>query len=154
MGQFTIFGKTISYSGLILPITLLIFSIILIILVKRYSNSIKISTQNNGRINQYLAAVPADRIATVNAIYQNTRKSIGMGMALSVVGGSLGVQRAYLGKRKSAIFMMLFFWTGIPAIVSLFDLTAMPKTVSEYNLTVVHSLYDQIAAPNLDQSNQ
>ena len=136
---------------LILPITLLIFLIFLVILVKRLSDSLKNSAQNNGRINQYLAAVPADRIGTINAIYQNTRKSVGTGLILCLVGGTFGIQRVYLGKRKSAILMLLFFWTGVPIVISLFDMTAMAGTVSEYNLAVVRSLYDQIAAPKLDQ---
>ncbi|MBQ6509602.1 MAG: TM2 domain-containing protein [Flexilinea sp.] len=131
-------------------VTLLIFLVFLIILVKRLSDSISASTQNNGRINQYLAAVPADKIGTVNAVYQNTRKSLGLAMTLSIVGGVFGIQRAYLGKRKSAVLMMLFFWTTIPGIISLFDLTAMPKTVSEFNLSVARSLYDQIASPKID----
>lgn len=131
-------------------VTVFIFLVILIILVKRLSDSIKAAAQNNGRINQYLAAIPADKIGTVNAVYQNTRKSLGLAMALSIVGGILGVQRAYLGKRKSAVLMMLFFWTTIPGIISLFDLMDMPKTVSEFNLTVIRSLYDQIASPKID----
>ena len=131
-------------------VTLIIFFVFIIILVKRLSDSIKISAQNNGRINQYLAAVPAEKIATVNAIYQNTRKSLGLAMTLSIVGGVFGVQRAYLGKRKSAVLMMLFFWTTIPGIISLFDLMDMPKTVSDFNLTVIRSLYDQIASPKID----
>ena len=131
-------------------VTVFIFLVILIILVKRLSDSIKAAAQNNGRINQYLAAIPADKIGTVNAVYQNTRKSLGLAMALSIVGGIFGVQRAYLGKRKSAVLMMLFFWTTIPGIISLFDLMDMPKTVSEFNLTVIRSLYDQIASPKID----
>jgi TM2 domain-containing membrane protein YozV len=131
-------------------VTVIIFLIILIILIKRLSDNMKESAQNNGRINQYLAAVPADKIGTINAVYQNTRKSLGHAMILSVVGGIFGLQRVYLGKRKSAVLMMLFFWTTIPGIISLFDLTAMPKTVSEFNLAVIRSLYDQIASPKID----
>ena len=128
-------------------VSLLIFLIILVILTMRVSNSIKNSAKNNGRINQYLAAVPADKIGTINAIYQNTRKSTGHAMLLCLVGGSFGIQRIYLGKQKSAMAMFLFFWTGIPTIISLFDLAGMPETISDYNLNVIQSLYSQIASP-------
>lgn len=131
-------------------VTLIIFFVFLIIFVKRLSDSIKAAAQNNGRINQYLAAIPADKIGTISAVYQNTRKSLGHAMILSLIGGIFGIQRAYLGKRKSALLMMLFFWTTIPGIISLFDLTDMPKTVSEFNLSVIRSLYDQIASPKID----
>ena len=131
-------------------VTLLIFFAILIFFVKRLSDSIKIAAQNDGRINQYLAAIPQDRIGTISAIYQNTRKSLGTAMVLSIVGGVFGIQRAYLGKRRSAVLMMLFFWTVIPGIISLFDLTTMPKTVSEFNLSVIRSLYEQIVSPKIE----
>ncbi len=130
--------------------TVVIFFVFVVILVKRLSDSMRIGGQNNGRINQYLAAIPQERIGTVNAIYQNTRKSLGVAMILSIVGGPFGFQRAYLGKRKSAVLMMLFFWTLIPEIISLFDLTAMPRTVSEFNLSVISSLYDQIVSPKIE----
>ena len=131
-------------------VSLLIFLVFLIIFVKRLSDSIKIAAQNNGRINQYLAAIPADKIGTVSAIYQNTQKNAGIAMILALVGGIFGIQRIYLGKRKSAVLMMLFFWTTIPGIISFFDLTAMPRTVSEFNLSVIRSLYDQIASPKIE----
>ena len=124
--------------------TLFIFGIVLIALGFRLAQAINANTQNNGLINQYLAAVPADRIATVNAIYQNTRKHLSTAMILAIVGGGLGMHRVYLGKRKSALAMFLFFWTGVPLVIAMFDLVAMPKTVSEYNLVVIRSLYDQL----------
>ena len=124
---------------------LLVFLIIVIILSKKLSDSIKASAQNNGRINQYLAAVPAEQIGTISAVYQNTRTSLGHALILAVVGGTFGLQRAYLGKRRSAALMFVFFWTGIPSIIAIFDIVNMPKTVSEFNLNVVQSLYEQIA---------
>ena len=68
-------------------ITILIFAVFVVIFVKRLSDSMKAAAMNNGRINQYLAAVPADRIGTVNAIYQNTKKSLGNAILISIVGG-------------------------------------------------------------------
>ena len=97
-------------------VSLLILLIFLIILARRISESILASVENNGRINQYLAAVPADRIGTINAVYQNTRKHLSAAMILCIIGGSFGFQRIYLGKKSSAISMFLFFWTGIPSI--------------------------------------
>ncbi len=135
----------------ILGLTIVIFFVIIICLAIRLNHSIQQATLNNGRGNQYLAAVPADRIGTVNAVYQNTRKNLSSALILTLVGGVFGLQRAYLGKRKSAMAMFLFFWTGIPSIISLFDLTDMPRIVSEFNLGVVESLYDQIAAPKLEE---
>ena len=135
----------------VLGLTILILVVIIVFLAIRLNHSIQQATLNNGRSNQYLAAVPADRIGIVNAVYQNTRKDLASAMILTLVGGLFGFQRAYLGKRKSAMAMFLFFWTGIPSTISLFDLTDMPRLVSEFNLGVVESLYDQIAAPKLEE---
>lgn len=141
----------ISLRMLALPIAGVIFLVILVILVKRLADSLKLATQNTGRINQYLAAVPEDRIGIVNAVYLNTKKDLALGLILCLVGGAFGIQRIYIGRRQSALLMLLFFWTGVPSVISLFDMVAMPRLVSEFNLTVVRSLYDQIAAPNLKQ---
>ena len=129
---------------IVLCVSLTIFGIMVIILGVRLSQSITANSQNNGLINQYLAAVPADKIATISAIYQNTRKHLSTAMILAIVGGGFGMHRAYLGKRKSALAMFLFFWTGVPLVIAMFDLVMMPKTVSEYNLVVIRSLYDQL----------
>ena len=139
-------------SALILwGIALGIFLIIVIILAVRLSKSIKIAAENNSRINQYLAAVPPDRIGTINAIYQNSRKSLSGALLITIVGGVFGFQRIYLGKRRSAVVMLLFFWTGIPAVISLFDTVNMPEIISSFNLGVAESLYNQIAAPQIDK---
>ena len=50
----------VSLRMMALPITIVIFLIILVILVKHLADSLKLAAQNTGRINQYLAAVPAD----------------------------------------------------------------------------------------------
>jgi len=142
----------VSLRMMALPITIVIFLIILVILVKHLADSLKLAAQNTGRINQYLAAVPADRIGIVNAVYLNTKKDLAPALILCLVGGTFGIQRIYLGRRRSAVLMLLFFWTGVPAVISLFDMVAMPRTVSEFNLKVVRSLYDQIAAPDLKQN--
>lgn len=132
-------------------ITFLIFFVFVVILAIRISGSIKTAAQDNSQINQYLAAVPPEKIGTVNAVYQNTRKNLALALILCLVGGTFGIQRIYLGRRRSALLMFLFFWTGIPAVISLFDLANMPLIISTFNLSVIESLYNQIAAPKLEK---
>lgn len=144
-----LFNMTPKGTVIVWIVTLIIFFIFVAVLAIRISKSIQAAATNNGRINQYLAAVPADRIGTINAIYQNSRLHLSSAMILCIVGGIFGFQRIYLGKRKSALAMFLLFWTGIPTVISLFDLANMPTTVSEFNLGVMISLYDQIAAPKV-----
>ena len=143
------FNMTPKGSIILLTVTLAIFLAFLITFSIRISHSIKDGALNNGKINQYLAAVPADQIGTINAIYQNTRKHLSSAIILAIVGGIFGFQRIYLGKRKSAMAMLIFFWTGIPTIISLFDIVNMPRTISEFNLGVIESLYNQLAKPEI-----
>ncbi|MGL6229379.1 MAG: NINE protein [Culicoidibacterales bacterium] len=35
--------------------------------------------------------------------------------------GGFGIHKFYLGKTVQAIFMLLFFWTGIPAIIAFVE---------------------------------
>lgn len=143
------FNMTPKGSIILLSVSLAIFLAFLITFSIRISHSIKDGALNNGKINQYLAAVPADQIGTINAIYQNTRKHLSSAIILAIVGGIFGFQRIYLGKRKSAMAMLIFFWTGIPTIISLFDIVNMPRTISEFNLGVIESLYNQLAKPEI-----
>ena len=52
--------------------------------------------------------------------------------------GFIGVHRFYAGKIGSGILFVLFFFTGIPALISIFDLiSALSKPSDEFgNITV------------------
>ena len=127
----------------IIGIFLLICIILFIILLVRLSKSMTAAAEENARINQMLAAIPADKIGTVNALYSNARKELGIALAIVFFMGSIGVHKIYLGRKKAAILFMIFALTGIPAIISFFDAMNMPKTISEYNLNVMTTLYNQ-----------
>ena len=139
-----------SGTAVVLGITLLIMLVFIIIFAVRLQRAMTEAEENNAKINQYIAALPSDKLGIVMAIYNNTRKEVGFGVGLSLIGGLFAAQRIYLGRTKSAVFSVIFFWTGIPAIITVFDLMNMPKTVSEYNLGVIQSLYNQLAAPKID----
>ncbi len=137
-------------TAVILGISLLIMLALIIIFAVRLQRSMTEAAENNAKINQYIAALPPDKLAIVMAIYNATRKELGFGVVLCLIGGLFAAQNIYLGRTKSAVFSVIFFWTGIPTIITLFDLMNMPKTVSEYNLGVIQSLYNQLAAPKID----
>lgn len=40
---------------------------------------------------------------------------------LALVVGGLGIHKFYLGKTKQGILFLLFFWTGIPAIIGFIE---------------------------------
>lgn len=39
--------------------------------------------------------------------------------------GAFGIHKFYLGENTAGILYLIFFWTGIPAILSIFDLIAL-----------------------------
>jgi len=132
-------GNALTIIGIVLLICLILF----IILLVRLSKSMTAAAEENARINQMLAAIPADRIGTVNALYSSAKKELGIALVLVFFMGSFGVHKIYLGRKKAAILFMIFVLTGIPAIISYFDAMNMPKMISEYNLNVMTTLYNQ-----------
>lgn len=53
----------------------------------------------------------------------NTRKpNLGVYVLFALFFGGIGLHRFYEGKVLSGIFMLLFFWTGVPAFIALVDL--------------------------------
>lgn len=48
-------------------------------------------------------------------------KNRGIAIVLALLLGGLGVHRFYVGRITSGFFMLLFFWTFIPALIALYD---------------------------------
>lgn len=74
---------------------------------------------------------PLDNKIHVSADLRNIASSTGDNVSnksrlcaalLAFFLGAFGIHRFYIGKITSGIFMLLFFWTGIPAIVAIIDL--------------------------------
>jgi TM2 domain-containing membrane protein YozV len=103
--------------------------------------------EHNRKINQYLAIIPDERSAKVSSIYLNSKKNLGTALLLSLLLGGIGAHHVYLGKKTAALLSLIFCFTGIPLIISLFNAAVMPKTIAEYNLNLIASLYTQFAAP-------
>lgn len=53
---------------------------------------------------------------------QKHKPSLGVYVLLALFFGGVGFHRFYEGKVLSGIFMLLFFWTGVPAFVALVDI--------------------------------
>jgi TM2 domain-containing membrane protein YozV len=48
-------------------------------------------------------------------------KNRGISIVLALFLGGFGIHRFYLGQITSGVFMLIFFWTFIPAIIGLVD---------------------------------
>ena len=79
------------------------------------------------------AAVDGQRAATTSVTNNSpstttpTKKSSGnknktKAMLLAFLTGGLGIHKFYLGRKKAGIIYLLLCWTGIPVLISIYDL--------------------------------
>ena len=65
--------------------------------------------------------------------YQRVAKDELVGVLLAFFLGTFGAHRFYMGQTGLGILYLLFFWTGIPAIVGFIECFLMPGRVRAYN---------------------
>ena len=59
-------------------------------------------------------------------------KSRGLAIVLAVMTGTFGLHRFYLGRKLSGVLYFLFFWTGIPMLLGMFEAVRM-AVMSEWD---------------------
>lgn len=65
--------------------------------------------------------------------YFSRRKDPAVGFLLAFFLGSFGAHRFYLGQNGLAVLYLLFFWTGIPGLISFVEAFFMPGRVRRWN---------------------
>lgn len=60
--------------------------------------------------------------------------------------GGMGAHKFYLGKNSLGIAYLVFSWTCIPLIISLFDLFTIKEQVQKYNDRVEQEIVTKIKA--------
>ena len=103
---------------------------------------------------------PIDPIYTVNmndqqrawfyAEYERARKDEVIGVLLAVFLGGLGIHHFYLRRDGLGVLYLVFFWTGIPALLGFIECFFMPGRVRQYNAAQAMFISSQIlaAGPN------
>ena len=71
--------------------------------------------------------------ATYNAYYPSTQRDELLGVLLAVLLGSFGAHHFYLRRNGLGILYLVFFWTGIPAILGIIEAFFMPGRVWRFN---------------------
>ena len=99
---------------------------------------------------------PADPIYTVNmndqqrawfyAEYERARKDEVVGVLLALFLGCFGIHHFYLRRDGLGILYLLFFWTGITAILGFIECFFMPGRVRQYNAMQAMYISNQILA--------
>jgi TM2 domain-containing membrane protein YozV len=72
--------------------------------------------------------------------YGKQSRSPSTALTLALLLGGVGAHRFYLRQRRWGVAYLLFFWTLIPAMVSLVECFRIMKRTREYNAQVANSI--------------
>ena len=78
------------------------------------------------------------------AEYERARKDEVVGVLFAIFLGNFGIHHFYLRRNGLGILYLLFFWTGLPAILGLIDAFFTPGRVRQYNATQAAYISSQI----------
>jgi TM2 domain-containing membrane protein YozV len=102
---------------------------------------------------------PIDPIYTANmndqqrawfyAEYERARKDEVIGVLFALFLGCFGVHHFYLRRDGLGVLYLLFFWTGITAILGFIECFFMPGRVRQYNAAQAYYISSQILGASL-----
>ncbi len=92
----------------------------------------------------YTANMNEQQRAWFYAEYERARKDELLGVLLAIFLGDFGVHHFYLRRDGLGVLYLLFFWTGIPAILGFFEAFVMPSRVRRYNAMQAMYISSQI----------
>jgi TM2 domain-containing membrane protein YozV len=81
----------------------------------------------------YTANMNPQQRAWFYAEYESARKDEVIGVLLALFLGGFGLHHFYLRRNGLGILYLLFFWTGITALIGLVECFFMPGRVRDYN---------------------
>lgn len=97
---------------------------------------------------------PIDPIYTANmndqqrtwfyAEYERARKDEVVGVLFALLLGSFGIHHFYLRRDGLGVLYLIFFWTGIPALLGFIECFFMPGRVRQYNAAQAYYISSQI----------
>ena len=67
-----------------------------------------------------------------------------LGVVYALLLGWFGYHRFWLNDRKSGVVFLVFSWTLLPALFSIFDALCMRELCTGYNNKLAKQLYDDI----------
>jgi TM2 domain-containing membrane protein YozV len=81
----------------------------------------------------YTANMNSQQQAWFYAEYERARKDEAIGVLFALFLGCFGVHHFYLRRNVLGVLYLLFFWTGITAILGFIECFLMPGRVRDYN---------------------
>lgn len=94
----------------------------------------------------YTANMNPQQRAWFYAEYEQARKDEAVGVLLALFLGCFGLHHFYLRRNGLGVLYLLFFWTGITAILGFIECFFMPGRVRDYNATQATYIASNILA--------
>jgi TM2 domain-containing membrane protein YozV len=94
----------------------------------------------------YAANMNDQQRAWFYAEYERARKDEVVGVLFALFLGCFGIHHFYLRRDGLGILYLLFFWTGITAILGFIECFFMPGRVRQYNAMQAMHISSQILA--------
>ena len=94
----------------------------------------------------YTANMNDHQRAWFRAEYDRARKDEVVGLLLALFLGCFGVHHFYLRRDMLGVLYLIFFWTGITAILGVIECFFMPGRVRQYNAMQAMYISSQILA--------
>lgn len=76
-----------------------------------------------------------------------------VGVLLALFLGTFGAHHFYMRRPGLGILYCVFFWTGIPTVISLIECFFMPERVRQYNLALAAYFAGQLGNPTMGINN-
>ena len=80
-----------------------------------------------------------------NKSYRKRKKSVFIGVLLTLFPCGFGFHKFYLGANKAGWLYLLFCWTLIPFIFQLVEVLFMGKIIESKNLDIAQQIVDDIS---------
>jgi TM2 domain-containing membrane protein YozV len=94
----------------------------------------------------YTASMTDQQRGWFYAEYERARKDETTGVLLALFLGAFGIHHFYLRRNTAGIVYLIFFWTGITAILGVVECFFMPGRVRQYNAALAIYISSQILA--------
>jgi TM2 domain-containing membrane protein YozV len=92
----------------------------------------------------YTASMTEQQRGWFYAEYERAHKDEVVGVLFALFLGSFGVHHFYLRRDGLGVLYLIFFWTGIPAILGFIECFFMPGRVRQYNANQAYYISSQI----------
>ena len=95
-------------------------------------------------IETIIADLNEEELEMFNNSYRKRKKSVFLGVLLTLFPCGLGFHKFYIGATKAGLLYLLFCWTFIPVFIQLIEVFFMGKIIDAKNLDIAQEIVEGI----------